>query len=122
MALISVAGAAVVIFLGEEGNSPETAAQRLVDTMNDPDASNADIFANACEEERRRYSEPDGSLREATGPRMVGAVELVLDGVEQISDTRAIATMHVAAYPDNQLRFFVVKEDGEWKDCGSADE
>ncbi|MDT0317480.1 hypothetical protein [Streptomyces millisiae] len=122
MALISVAVAAVVIFLGEEENSPQAAAQRLVDTMNDPDASNEDIFANACEEERRRYSEPDGSLREATGPRMVGAVELILDEVEQISDTRAIATMHLEVYPDNELRFFVVKEDGEWRDCGSADE
>ncbi|MER5217796.1 hypothetical protein ABT063_46645 [Streptomyces sp. NPDC002838] len=94
-------------------NTPEGAAQRLIDVMGDPQATYHDLYANACADERRAHDGPDRPLR------YPGAIHLVLDKVTQPSETRAVATTHIKEIPDNSIELLLVKEDGIWKDCGS---
>lgn len=93
-------------------NTPEGAAQRFIDVMNDPDSTYADIYANACAGERRKHAGPDGELD------FPGALHFVLDEITQVSDTRAVAITHLKEIPDNSLEMVLVKEDGVWRDCG----
>lgn len=93
-------------------NTPEGAAQRFVDVMNDPDSTYADIYANACAGERREHAGPDSELD------FPGALHFVLDEIRQESDTRAVAVTHLKEIPENSLELVLVKEDGVWRDCG----
>ncbi len=108
-----VIGVAILVIRPEGyDNTPEGAAQRLIDVLNDPDSSYRDLYANACASERREHDGPDRPLQ--------GALHLVLDKVTRISDTKAVAYTHIKEIPENSLELPLVKEDGVWKDCGDA--
>ncbi|MCF1599726.1 hypothetical protein [Streptomyces muensis] len=95
-------------------NTPEGAAQRFVDVMNDPESTYADIYANACARERREHAGQDVDLD------FPGALHFVLDEITQVSDTRAVAVTHLKEIPENSLELALVKEDGVWRDCGDS--
>ncbi|WP_217208239.1 hypothetical protein [Streptomyces sp. AC550_RSS872] len=95
-------------------NTPEGAARRFVDVMNDPDSTYADIYANACADQRREHAGPDADVD------FPGALHFVLDEITQVSDTRAVAITHLKEIPGNSLEMVLVKEDGVWRDCGDS--
>jgi hypothetical protein len=95
-------------------NTPEGAAQRFIDVINDPDSTYGDIYANACASERRKHAGRDGDLD------FPGALHFVLDEITQVSDTRAVAITHLKEIPENSLEMVLVKEDGVWRDCSDS--
>lgn len=95
-------------------NTPEGAAQRFVDVMSDRESTYQDLYANACERERREHAGPDRPLQ------YPGIIHFVIDEVTQISDTKAVATTHLKEAPENSIEILLVKEDGVWRDCGDA--